>query len=185
MYIRRKVFSLLNVEGEDRYFSTTDYVNAGEGEVKLFSEKKEEREPLAKAKNRVALKDLGTLGGSVMGAHYAKKAGNKAADEADARGASDEEIIAEAKKAARNSGEKMRKAATAIDTAALGTLGAVRGNQIAKVMGKKAGLATASGAVGGAAVGYGLGKLAEKIDKRARGKMAEREAKRRVKNRGK
>ena len=36
MYIRRKVFSLLNVEGEDRYFSTTDYIQDGE-EVRLFA----------------------------------------------------------------------------------------------------------------------------------------------------
>ena len=42
MYIRRKVFSLLNVEGEDRYFSTTDYIQYGE-EVRLFSEDEEVR----------------------------------------------------------------------------------------------------------------------------------------------
>ena len=174
MIIRRNVyFSAIDEQtGEERLYSTTEIA----GEEREFAEK--DRKPLAKAKNHISFKDLGTLGGSVMGAHYAKKAGNKAADEADAKGASDEEIVAAAKEAGRETGKKARKAAVAVGTAGYGAAGGIWGHALGKKKGAIIGTAV------GAATGAGLGALSGKIDKRARGKMAEREARRRVDNRG-
>lgn len=72
MYIRRKVFSLLNVEGEDRYFSTTNYVNVGEGEVRLFSEKENKKKMSNKKKAAIA---AGTVAGTAALVVGAKKGG--------------------------------------------------------------------------------------------------------------
>lgn len=41
MYIRRKVFSIIEVEGEERLFSTTD-INLEDAEERIFSIKDEE-----------------------------------------------------------------------------------------------------------------------------------------------
>lgn len=146
MYIRRKVFSLLNVEGEDRYFSTTDYKLGENGEVRLFAEKEEKKEK----KKKVALKDVSADDGikrSVVatvadsgGSLWGRKKGREEADRADAEGASDEEIVRRAGKVGMKEGAKFGAAVGA------GT-GLLMGGPIGAVV--RSGVGAGVGAIGG------------------------------------
>ena len=99
MYIRRKVFSVLNVEGEERLFSTTDFELAEERTFSEKEEKEEEKEDKNKRKG-VDVKDVNShrgLGRSILvgglpgaiAAGLTKDDVNKAYKE----GMSDEEIV--------------------------------------------------------------------------------------------
>lgn len=148
MYIRRKVFSLLQDEnGEERYFSTTD-ITLEDAEQRIFSVKDEEEEEKPKKRSKLSNYDshrglgrsviLGGLGGAIGG--YASK---EAADKADREGKSDEEIVEAATKKGRR-----------IGAIAGGATGALAGaNYLA--LGKK-GIIPALGATVG---GTGLGAL--------------------------
>ena len=66
MFIRRKVYSVVEDEnGEQRLFSTTEFVNEGEY-IKTFSDDKDKEDKKAKAKK--AAKIAGIAGGSAVGA---------------------------------------------------------------------------------------------------------------------
>ena len=105
MYIRRKVFSLLNVEGEEKYFSTNE-ITLEDLEEKIFSINEEEEKEFSE-KKRKSLKDVDsnkglkrailtaplTGGGSLVGGYLSKEEANKADEE----GESDEEIVRRAK----------------------------------------------------------------------------------------
>ena len=118
MYIRRKVFSLLQDEtGEERYFSTTDVTLENE-EERIFSvaEDAESLEEKDSSDKKVDLEDIESYkglkralaagltgldsGGGLVGGYI----GKKTADKADKEGKSDEEILKEARKAGRNAG---------------------------------------------------------------------------------
>lgn len=76
MYIRRKVFSLLQDEtGEERYYSTTDFDL--DVEEKVFAEKEAETEKKGLSKGaKIALGTAGVLGttaAGIIGARYAGK----------------------------------------------------------------------------------------------------------------
>ena len=81
MYIRRKVFSLLQDEtGEERYFSTTEFVNSSN--LKEFSnkEKDEFREDMVKGIKKgsnisKAVTLLSSAGGGAIGYYGAKSLG--------------------------------------------------------------------------------------------------------------
>lgn len=69
MYIRRKVFSLLNVDGEDRYFSTTEFELTDGSESRYFSDS-EDKKGMSKAA-KIALATgagLATVAGGLYGA---------------------------------------------------------------------------------------------------------------------
>lgn len=117
MYIRRKVFSLLQDEtGEERYFSTTDVTLENEEERTFSVAEGLEEKDFSNKKEKVDLKDVKShkglkralaagltgldAGGGLAGGYV----GKKAADEADKEGKSDEEILKEARKAGRNVG---------------------------------------------------------------------------------
>lgn len=103
MYIRRKVFSLLQDEtGEERYFSTTDFEISDE-EQKEFAEKKDK----SKKKKRRALEDVEShrglgrsilLGGPSPAGALGGFLGKKKADQLDKEGKSDKEILEGASK---------------------------------------------------------------------------------------
>jgi hypothetical protein len=144
MYIRRKVFSVLQDEsGEERYFSTTDYVY----DDRMFSEKK-------KSKNGVYLEDvnshrglgrsflIGGLGGAIGG-----YAGKKAANKADAEGLSDKEIL----KRATKKGAKVG----AITTGLAGAVGSIPAALMYKAGGNKVAAAAVPIVNGGLAAGLG------------------------------
>lgn len=117
MYIRRKIFSLLQDEtGEERYFSTTN-ITLEDAEERIFSITEDEvSEKEFSDKKEVSLEDVkshkglkralaaGLLGldsgGGLVGGFVGKKAANKA----DKEGKSDEEILKAAKKEGRNAG---------------------------------------------------------------------------------
>jgi hypothetical protein len=99
MYIRRKVFSVLQDEsGEERYFSTTDYVY----DDRMFSKDSEKK----KSHNGIYLEDINShrgLGrsmilGAVLPGAIGGYAGKKAANKADNEGLSDREILKKAKR---------------------------------------------------------------------------------------
>ena len=147
MYIRRKVFSLLQDEtGEERYFSTTD-ITLEDAEQRIFSVKDEEEEEKPKKRSKLSNYDshrglgrsaiLGGLGGMIGG--YASK---KEADKADREGKSDEEIVEAATKKGRR-----------IGAIAGGATGALAGANYLAALGKK-GIIPALGATAGAA-GWG------------------------------
>lgn len=155
MYIRRKVFSLLNVEGEEKYFSTTDFSLEDNGEVRLFSE-----EDKVDLKNVKGHSGRGRTAAHILmdptsgiGALAGRKAGKKAADKADAEGATDRDIV---KKAGRKGAAV--GAATGAAGAGLLTAGAlalakksgvkINKKQMAQMIGGVAGTA-ALGAIGG------------------------------------
>lgn len=153
MYIRRKVYSLLQDEnGEERYFSTTDFELTDGAKERYYSEKK-------KKKNKISLdkvdshRGLGRsllIGGvpGALGAYTGKSAANKA----DKEGKSDEEIVEAASKRGRKAG--------AILAGAVGAAGAAP--QLIKVYGGK------KGALGAAAGHFGAKKNAkERLKKRA------------------
>lgn len=75
MYIRRKVFSLLDVDGEERYFSTTDFELTDDYgyEDRYYSDDDEKRKGLSKAAKAAIASgaSLATLAGGV----YAGKKG--------------------------------------------------------------------------------------------------------------
>lgn len=139
MYIRRKVFSLLQDEtGEERYFSTTN-ITLEDAEERIFSIS-EERE--FSDKKKVDLEDVKShkglkralvagiagidAGGGLVGGYVGKKAANKA----DKEGKTDEEILKEAKKAGRNVGAGVG--------AGLGAYGTHKNiGEIEKLLGKK------------------------------------------------
>ena len=101
MYIRRKVFSLLQDEtGEEKYFSTTD-ITMEDVEQRIFSVKEEDdEEKKDKKKKKVYLEDVNShrgLGRSIIlgagpGGAIGGYVGKKAADKADKEGKSDREI---------------------------------------------------------------------------------------------
>ena len=72
MYIRRKVFSLLNVEGEDRYFSTTEFSLTENGEARLFAEKEEPKKEKKSLGKKVAI-GAGVAAGTAAAAIGASK----------------------------------------------------------------------------------------------------------------
>lgn len=126
MYIRRKAFSLLNVEGEKRLFSVNEItlenlkekIFSFNEEEKNFSEKKK-KIPLREIEShkgikRAILTAIPTGGGSLVGGYLAKDEANRADEE----GADDKEII----RRARDRGLK----AGAITGGAIGTLGFIR-----------------------------------------------------------
>lgn len=117
MYIRRKVFSLLQDEtGKERYFSTTDVTLENEKERTFSVAEGLEEKDFSDKKEKVDLKDVKShkglkralaagltgldAGGGLAGGYVGKKAANKA----DKEGKSDEEILKEARKAGRNVG---------------------------------------------------------------------------------
>ena len=118
MYIRRKVFSLLQDEtGEEKYFSTTD-ITMEDVEQRIFSVKEEDdEEKKDKKKKKVYLEDVNShrgLGRSIIlgagpGGAIGGYVGKKAADKADKEGKSDREI----KEIAGKSGAKYGAAAGA------------------------------------------------------------------------
>lgn len=146
MYIRRKVYSLLQDEnGEERYFSTTDFELTDGAEERYYSEKKK------KKKNKISLdkvdshRGLGRsllIGGvpGALGAYTGKSAANKA----DKEGKSDEEIVEAASKKGRKAG--------AILGGAAGTIYAAP--QLIKVYGGKKG-ALGAAAAGALSAGFG------------------------------
>lgn len=155
MYIRRKVFSLLqNEAGEVKMFSTTDYELGENNEVRMFSsnEKKNSR--------KVALEDVNSHrglgrailfspfdgGGGLVGGYVSKDE----ADKADLEGADDKEII-------RRAGKKGRK------------YGAITGGVIGAGTGLQAGLPgmIVNGAVG-AGIGAVGGRNAARVNTKAR-----------------
>lgn len=81
MYIRRKVFSLLQDEtGEERYFSTTDFELADGAEERYYSDDEDEDEDERKGLSRGAKVALGTGAGlAALGAgiYGGKKLGNR------------------------------------------------------------------------------------------------------------
>lgn len=103
MYIRRKVFSLLQDEmGEERYFSTTDF-EITDGEQKDFAKK--EKKP--NKKKRRALEDVEShrglgrsilLGGPSPAGALGGFAGKMKANKLDKEGKSDKEILEGASK---------------------------------------------------------------------------------------
>lgn len=142
MYIRRKVFSLLqNEAGEVKTFSTTDYELNENNEVRMFSSNEK------KNSHKVALEDVNShrglgraillspidAGGGLVGGYAAKDE----ADKADQEGADDKEII-------RRVGKKGKK------------YGAIAGGTIGALRTSKAGL---PGMAIGGAIGAGLGAL--------------------------
>jgi hypothetical protein len=142
MYIRRKVFSLLqNEAGEVKTFSTTDYELNENNEVRMFSSNEK------KKSHKVALEDVKShrglgrailfspidAGGGLVGGYAAKDE----ADKADLEGADDKEII-------RRAGKKG------------GKYGAIAGGTVLALRNSKAGL---PGMAIGGAVGAGLGAL--------------------------
>lgn len=93
MYIRRKAFSLLNVEGEERLFSVNE-ITLENLEEKIFSFNEEERDFSEKKKKtplreieshkgikRAILTAIPTGGGSLIGGYSAKEEANKADEE--------------------------------------------------------------------------------------------------------
>lgn len=151
MYIRRKVFSLLQDEtGEERFFSTTD-ITLEDAEQRIFSKKEEEdegSEDKKEKKRKVYLEDVNSnrgLGRSIIlgagpGGAIGGYIGKKSADKADREGKSDKEI----KEIAGKSGAKYG----AIAGAGLGLANSVRR------------AATASKGNVGRALLYGLGDTA-------------------------
>lgn len=105
MYIRRKAFSLLNVEGEERLFSVNE-ITLENLEEKIFSFNEEEKD-FSEKKKKTPLREIEshkgikraiitapiTGGGSLIGGYVAKDEANRADEE----GADDEEIIRRAK----------------------------------------------------------------------------------------
>lgn len=95
MYIRRKVFSLLQDEtGEERYFSTTDFEINQREFAKKENKPKKKRRPLEDVEShrglgRSLIVGLPSGPGGALGAFL----GKKKADELDAEGKSDREII--------------------------------------------------------------------------------------------
>lgn len=129
MYIRRKAFSLLNVEGEERLFSVNE-ITLENLEEKIFSFNEEEKD-FSEKKKKTPLKEIEshkgikraiitapiTGGGSLVGGYLAKDEANKADEE----GADDKEIIRRAKDRGLKAG--------AITGAAIGTLGLLKGSR--------------------------------------------------------
>ena len=83
MYIRRKVFSLLDVEGEERLFSTTD-INLEDAEERIFSLNEDAEEYLFSESEddkkmstgkKAALATAGTLAAAGAGIYGSKLAG--------------------------------------------------------------------------------------------------------------
>lgn len=74
MYIRRKVFSLLNVNGEERYFSTTDFENVSESEVRLFSDNEKAK---MSNKKKAAIATAAAVAATTAVIGGGKLAGNK------------------------------------------------------------------------------------------------------------
>lgn len=141
MYIRRKVFStVIDENGEERYFSTNEIINEEDylNEV-MYSEPSNEE--LVKDLNNRKYKRNNTIGYGVAGAGLGAAAGTVAA----LRGGKNQKRITEAvtkeMMSANPSGRRMSKLANmarknarvgalkgaAIGTAALGTLGYLRG----------------------------------------------------------
>ena len=151
MYIRRKVFSLLQDEtGEERYFSTTDFEISGDAEERIFSKKnkkKRERVDLEDVESHRGLGRSLLIGGlpGAVGAYTGKDAANKAAKE----GKSDEEVVKAASKRGRNVG------------AALGAAGTLAAIPSLKYLPKKKAIAlgalAAAGNVGAGALAGHLG----------------------------
>ena len=129
MYIRRKAFSLLNVEGEERLFSVNE-ITLENLEEKIFSFNEEEKD-FSEKKKKTPLREIEshkgikraiitapiTGGGSLVGGYLAKDEANKADEE----GADEEEIIRRAKDRGLKAG--------AITGAAIGTLGLLKGSR--------------------------------------------------------
>lgn len=112
MYIRRKVFSLLQDEtGKERYFSTTDVTLENEEERTFSVAEGLEEKDFSDKKEKVDLKDVKShkglkraLAAGLTGLDAGGYVGKKAANKADKEGKSDEEILKEARKAGRNVG---------------------------------------------------------------------------------
>lgn len=70
MYIRRKVFSKLQTEdGQERYFSTTEFTYMSEEEQREFAEKEKQEEDEKKAKRKKIAKKA-AIGAGIAGAAY-------------------------------------------------------------------------------------------------------------------
>lgn len=105
MYIRRKVFSLIqNEAGEERYFSTTDFELDNGMEERYYSDDEEET---SKNSRKLGKSKRGYGRSYFWGgipAMIGVKKGQRAADKAAEEGLSDEEIIDAAKKKAGKTG---------------------------------------------------------------------------------
>lgn len=78
MYIRRKVFSLLDVDGEERYFSTTDFELTDDYgyEDRYYSDDDEKKKGLSKAA-KAAIASGASLATLAGGVYAGKKLGPK------------------------------------------------------------------------------------------------------------
>ena len=150
MYIRRKVFSLLQDEnGEERYFSTTD-ITMEDAEQKIFSlveddEPAEERE-FAEKEGKLTLGDKVDI---AIKKHLSTK--------------KDKEAMIEALEEGKY--HKLGKQSAKYGAAGAGVGGAIAGAAIGKKIGgtKGAALGAAIGAVGGAASGAGAGYVGTRV----------------------
>lgn len=122
MYIRRKIFSVLtDVDGEERLFSTTDYVY----DERMYAEAGLALDKVGSNRGLGRSLILGNIGGAIGG--YAGKA---AANEAAARGKSDRETIL----AASGKGRKVGAIAGGAEGALIGTLAGVGGSKALKLV---------------------------------------------------
>lgn len=153
MYIRRKVFSLLQDEtGEERYFSTTEFeINQREFAEKEDKKPKKKRRPLEDVKSHRGLGRSLIVGlpsgfGGAVGAFL----GKKKADKLDAEGKSDKEILKGATKHAAAAGAGIGAGLVGANIVGSSIM-APKGMKKAAIVGSLAPLAAATGfgALGG------------------------------------
>lgn len=162
MYIRRKVFSLLQDEnGEERYFSTTD-ITLEDAEQRIFSlneyDEEEQREYADKKKEgKLTLGDKISI---ALNKHLTTKKDKEAAIEALEKGKYGKLAKQSAKYGAAGGGLAGAIGGAAIGKKIGGTKGAILGAAIGAAGGGAAG---AGGAAAGAGIGGALSKVNRKI----------------------